>query len=109
VAQTYKVLAQLDPGATTLTDVYVVPGATTAVISCITVANRNAAARSFRLSVAVAGAADNAKQYLAYDMNVPANDTVFLQLGITLGAADKIRVYVSAADISVNVFGVENT
>lgn len=109
MAQTYKVLAQSAPGATTLTDVYTVPGATSAVISSIVVANRSASARTFRLSVAIAGAADTPAQYLAYDMTVPANDSVFIQLGVTLAATDKIRAYVSAADVSINVFGVENT
>lgn len=109
MAQTYKVLAQAAPSATTLTDVYTVPSATIAVVSSMVVANRSASARTFRVSVAIAGAADTPAQYLAYDMAVPANDSIFLQLGITLAATDKLRAYVSAADLSINVFGVENT
>lgn len=109
MAQTYKVLAQAAPSATTLTDVYTVPAATTAVLSSVVVANRSSSARTFRLSVAIAGASDTSAQYVAYDMTVPANDSIFLQLGITLAATDKLRAYVSAADLSINVFGVENT
>ena len=109
MAQAYKVLAQSAPSATTLTDVYTVPSATSSIISSIVVANRSGSARTFRLSVAIAGAADTAAQYIAYDMTVPANDSVFIQLGVTLATTDKLRAYVSAADVSINVFGVENS
>ena len=104
---TYKPLAQNAPVATTLTDVYTVPADTAAVISSVTVCNRSSSERTFRISVAVAGASDTVAQYVAYDMAVPGNDTVFLQLGITLSATDVLRAYVSAADVSVNVFGME--
>lgn len=109
MAQTYKVLAQSNPAATTPTDVYTVPTATTAVISSVVVANRSAVQRTFRLSVRVAGAGADNKQFLAYDMAVPANDTIFLQLGLTLGAADVLTAYASAQELAFNVFGVEHT
>lgn len=109
MAQTYKVLAQANPSATTPTDVYTVPALTTTVVSSVVVANRSSSDRTFRLSVRVAGAGADSKQYLAYDMAVPANDSIFVQLGLTLGAADVLTAYVSAADLSINVFGVENT
>ena len=109
MAQTYKVLGQSNPAATTPTDLYTVPGGKTAVVSSLVVANRSAVSRTFRISVRVAGAgADNA-QYLAYDMAVPAYDTVFLQLGITLAATDVITVYASAQELAFNAFGVENS
>jgi hypothetical protein len=105
VAQAYKVLGQSNPTATTPTDIYTVPAL---IVSSVVVCNRSSSARTFRLSVRVAGGGADNKQYLAYDMNVPANDTIFLQLGITLGAADVLTAYVSAADLALNVFGVEN-
>jgi hypothetical protein len=109
MAQTYKVLAQSNPAATTATTVYTVPASTTAVISSVVLANRSASAVTFRLYVRVGGVALDDKQYLAYDMNLPANDTVFLQLGITLAATDLLCAYVSAQQVAINVFGVENT
>jgi hypothetical protein len=109
MAQTYKVLAQADPAATTPTTVYTVPASTTAVISSVVFANRSASAVTFRLYVRVAAEALTNKQYLAYDMNLPANDSIFLQLGITLAATDLLCAYVSAQQVAINVFGVENT
>lgn len=109
MASTYKVLAQLNPSATTLTDLYTVPGATSAVISTITVAETNAVATTYRVSVAVAGAANNAKQYLVYDGAISANGVVTLTLGISLAATDVVRVYAGTANVSFNAFGVEIT
>ncbi len=109
MASEYKVLAQSTPGATTVTDIYTVPADIEAVISSITICNRTALDKTFRLSIAVNAAADTIAQYIAYDMTVPANDTVFVQIGITLGANDVVRAYVSATGISINVFGVENS
>ncbi len=109
MATDYKVLGQSTPGAGSVTDIYTVPGATTAVISSITFCNRTAIDKTIRLSIAVAGAADTIAQYVAYDMVLPANDTIFIQIGITLGAADVVRALVSATGVTINVFGLENT
>jgi hypothetical protein len=109
MAETFKVLAQTNPGAASLTDSYTVPGATHAVISSVVVCNRSATATSFRVSVAVAGAGDDNKQYLYYDVAINGNDTFVATLGITLGAADVIRVYATLATLSFNIFGDEIT
>lgn len=107
MAETMKVLGQLACAATTAETLYTVPGATQAVVSSVVVANRSAAAVTFRLSARVAGAGADNKQYLYYDVSVPANDTFVATLGITLGAADVLTFYASAAQLSVNAFGTE--
>jgi hypothetical protein len=109
MAEAAKVLAQVNPSATTLTDGYTVPGATSAVVSSITVANRSSTPTSFRISVAVAGAANDNKQYLYYDVEIPGNDTFVATIGVTLETTDVIRVYAAAAQLSFNIFGVEIT
>lgn len=108
MAETRKVLGQSALAAATLTDVYTVPGATQAVVSSVTICNRGAAT-TFRLAVAVAGLADTAKQYIYYDVALPANDTFIATVGVTLGAADVIRAYAASANVSANVYGVEIT
>lgn len=107
MASTYKVLAQSKPIATTLTDAYTVPGATQATVSSLVVTNQSATATSFRVAIAIAGAADTPKQYLYYDVAIPGNDTFVATVGVTLGAADVIRVYNTLATLSFNFFGVE--
>ncbi len=100
-------LAQSNPSATTLTKVYTVPGATSTVGSCIAVCNQAGAGGTFRISIRVAGAADNAKQYIAYDNAIGANATVTFVIGITLAATDEVWVYASSATMSFGMFGSE--
>jgi hypothetical protein len=107
MAVNYKVLGQLNPTANALTTVYTVPAATQAVISTVTVCNQANVATTFRLAVQPANAAINAKHYVNYDTNLPANDTVALTLGLTLGNTDVISANVPTSTVSVSVFGSE--
>ena len=109
MAEAYKVLGQAALAATTLTDVYTVPGGKSAVVSSIVFANRSATAAVVRASIAVAGAADTNKQYIAYDIALDGNVSIALTLGVTLGAADVVRGRADTANVSVNVFGTEIT
>lgn len=109
MTDTYKVLGQAKPAATTLTDLYVVPAATQTSTSSIVVCNQSATATTFRVSVAIAGAADALTQYQFYDAPLDPNETKSIQLGITLGATDKVRVYSAAGTVSFSAFGVEIT
>jgi len=107
MATTYKVLGQSAPSATTATTLYTVPSATEAVISTIVVANRAAAAKTYRIAVRPNGATLADSQYLAYDVPLAANDSIALTLGITVDAADVITVYASSADLTFTAFGSE--
>lgn len=111
MTDTYKILGQSNPSATTLTDVYTVPGGGVqeAIISSVIIANRSSTPTKYRLSVSVAGAGDNNKQYLAYDVQIGANETHTMVLGITLATTDVFRVYATDATLSFNIFGVEKS
>jgi hypothetical protein len=102
----YKVLGQL-AATTTATAVYTVPSSTETVVSTITVCNRAASAKTYRITVRPNDDTLADKQYLAYDVAIAANDTVALTLGITMDATDKIYVSGSTNDLSFNVFGSE--
>jgi hypothetical protein len=107
MATTYKVLGQSAPSATTNTDVYTVPAATSTVVSTITVANRSAGAVSYRIAVRPAGAAIANQHYIAYDIAIAANDTTALTLGVSLATTDVVTVYASTANLTFNIFGSE--
>lgn len=107
--ETYKIIAQSSPVATTLTDIYTVGVGKQAVISSIIVANRSTSTVKYRIALAVAGAADNVKQYIAYDEGINPNGVNEFTIGATLGAGDVIRVYAATANLSFNVFGTEIT
>lgn len=113
MAQSRKVLGQAFPAAATLTAAYTVPGATTTTVSTISACNQGAAQDKIRISIAVAGAADTAKQYIVYDLPLGAAGGTLnpyeMTIGITLGAGDIVRVYSLLGTTSFNIFGAEFT
>ena len=103
--ETFKVVAQVDPPATTLTDAYTV--LSTQFVGKVRICNRGGAT-TYRVSQAVGGAVDDNKQYLAYDTAIGANTNDEIR-GIQLQTADKIRVYAGANTLSFNIIGDEIT
>ena len=109
MATTIKILGQSAPSASTLTDLYTVPGGTQATISTITVCNRGTNVETFRISVAVGGAADDVKQYIYRDLSCYPADSFLATVGLTLGAGDVVRVFATSANFSFQLFGAETT
>lgn len=104
---TYKVLGQVNPTANTLTTVYTVPAATQTVISTVTVCNQANTATTFSLAVRPAGESIAAKHYVNFQTPLPANDTVAVTLGLTLGNTDVLSANVGSSSVSVNAYGGE--
>jgi len=109
MATTYKVLGQSNPSATTATTLYTVPAATSTVVSSLNVCNQAATNATFRIAVRPAGATLSASQYLSYDTTVAANDTISLNIGMSLATTDVITVYASSSTLSFILFGSELT
>jgi hypothetical protein len=107
VAITKRVLGQQAPGGTSQVDLYTVGSGKQTTTSSLVVANRSATPTRFRVSVAPAGAADAPVQYLFYDTTIEGNDTFIATIGLTLGSADKVRVYAELANLSFHLFGAE--
>lgn len=107
MAESYKILGQSAPSATTATDIYTVPSATQAIISSIVVTNRGVSATTFRISLRPNGATEAAQHYIAYDSPIAANDIVALTLGLTVDAADVVTVYALSGDVTFSLFGSE--
>lgn len=109
MTDTRKVLGQSIPASKVLTDGYTVPALTSAVISTIVMCNQGWEEAEVRVAVAVAGAADDPKQYSYHDMPIPSKRTFTATLGITLGAGDVVRVYSDTGSVSFNIFGMETS
>jgi hypothetical protein len=109
MADTLKVLGQSAPLAATLTPIYTVPAATSTTVSSLVVCNRGVGADSFRVSIAIAGAADANAQYLYWNLPLGASDSYIATIGLTLAATDVVRVYAGTANLSFQLFGVEVT
>lgn len=108
MAELVKVIGQLAPAATVLSVLYTVPALTQAVISTLVVANQNSGSNiKFRVSIAIAAAADTPAQYVFYDVLLLKQSAFTATLGITLGAGDVVRVQTDTANVSFNLFGVE--
>lgn len=103
----YKILGQSSPSATTETDLYTVPSATSTVCSSISICNRGATQTTFRISISAAGAATSNKDYLYYDVILAGNDTFIATIGVTLATTDKIRIYSGNSSLSFQVWGTE--
>lgn len=100
-----KILGQANPGSA-LTDLYVVPGGKSSVAN-LNICNTSLFANTYRVSVAINGAVDAPKQYLAYDTVIPANSSASLT-GIYLRAGDVLRVYANVSDVTFVAMGTES-
>lgn len=118
MATTYKVLAQTGSSgstgngsatltATTNTNLYTVPAATSTVISTIIICNQAAVDATFRIAIRPAGATIATQHYIAYNVTVGASDSTTLTLGITLATTDIVTVYSSTSTMSFSLFGSE--
>ena len=110
MATTYKVLGQVNPAATTETQLYLVPSATSAVVSTLTVCNQASAAATYLIAVVKSGGSTSpaaALSWIVYGATVAASDSTALTLGLTLATGDQIRVYASTATLSFSAFGSE--
>lgn len=109
MADAIKVLGQLDVSATTITTLYTVPDLTQTTVSSLVICNRSSSGITFRVSVHVAGAGADDKQFIFYDEALAATTTRTVVIGMCLNQADIVKVYSSAANVSFNMFGVETT
>ena len=107
MGESYHVLGQISPSASTLTTLYTVPASTSTTVSSLLVCNTNSTSSTFRISIQIGGASDTITQYLYYDIPIQANDTFAAVLGITLATTDVIMCQAGATNVAFNVFGVE--
>ena len=109
MADTLKVLGQLAAAATTAETLYTVPNLAQTTTSSLVICNRTAGGLTYRVSVRVAGAVANDKQYLYYDKTLAANETFVAVLGMTLAQSDVVTTYASATGLTFTLFGVETS
>ena len=78
-------------------------------VSSLVVCNRSGSGVTYRVSVRVAGAGADNKQYLFYDKALAANATDTHVIGMTLNQTDVVTVYGSDGNLTFNLFGVETS
>lgn len=102
-----KILGQSSPKIDELIDLYITPNLIHVGNASLFVCNQNSNQILFRVSIALAGASDDPKQYLYYDTALAANTTQIINMSIVLGPSDVIRVRTDTTSVSFNLLGLE--
>jgi hypothetical protein len=113
MAQTYKILGQIQPTVNTATNVYST-GANSAVIQSIYICNQNNANANVDIIVRPVGTALGNQHYILQNQLVGQADTLILNLNITMNSSvvlvanNRYRAGESQqANVSFSAFGVE--
>jgi len=110
MAQSYKRLGAINPSANTQTNVYVVPAATSAVVSTITICNQATTNASYSLALMDASqfnASAPVATFLVRGAIVPAADSIILTIGLTANASSVFVANTNSPNISFSMFGSE--
>lgn len=107
MASSYKQLGQQAPAATTEVTLYTVPASKAAVLSTISVCNRDSGSATFRIAVLPGGGTTANADYLYYDETVTGNSTFLITAGIAMATTDVIKVYASTANLTFHAYGDE--
>lgn len=97
-------VAQSNPSAASLTDLYVAPSGKEAVVSTLAIAEHGGDFAQFDVLVSPSGAAASDTHILIKDGQLGAKDTLFFTIGIALAPTDVIRVKASTADVTFTAF-----
>lgn len=104
-----KVLGQQADATTAAVPLYTVPSLTSTTASTLMVCNRTSGLLTFRVSVHVAGAGADNKQYIFYDVPLNGNTSLSVTIGMTIAEDDVVNAFASGTGLSFNLFGVETS
>ena len=110
MANSFKILGQVNPTANTQSNVYVVPTATATVINSINIDNTGTANASY--SIIIVPSTDNStsplpKHFILRGSIAPSGDTVLLDFPLTLPAGTVVAANTNNGSLAISAFGVE--
>ena len=108
MAENFKVLGSAAPGAGVEGTLLTVPANTQDVVATLTICNTGAAT-TFRVAVAPNGTPTATRHHVYFDAAIGPNVTVAVTIGMTLAAADQLRVQSASGSVAFNAFGTEVT
>lgn len=108
MSATRKNVGQAAPDGNTLTDAYTV-AVTSSVVGLVMCANRSDYPAKVSISHAVAGAADEVKQYLVYEHVIPPHLEFPFAREIFMLITDVLRVKSDTGNVSFNVYAEERS
>ena len=111
MANDYKILGQITSTANTLSNVYVVPAASAAVINSIHIVNTGVANASYSIAVIPSGQTIGAttlpRFFVIRGSVIPTADSAQLDFPITLPAGAVLAANASTASVQISAFGLE--
>jgi len=111
MANSFKILGQVNPTANTQSNVYVVPTATAAVVNSININNTGAANASYSIiimpSTEYSGTDPLPKHFILRGSIAPSGDTVLLDFPLTLPAGTVVAANTNNGSLAISAFGVE--
>ena len=107
MAQSYKILGQVNPSANTLSNVYVTPNSTEGVVNSIIIANQYTDNASFSLVVRPIDETLDDKHYIVRGCVVPGSDTLTMTLSLTLQGDVILAANTNSPNLSFGAYGVE--
>lgn len=104
-------LAQVQGTASvgTYATLYSTGASESAIISTIGICNTASTAVTYRVGVSASAGTPTASEWIVYDNTVPANDTVFLTVGLTMQASKFLRISSSASTCAFSASYALNT
>jgi len=110
MATTYtRVGVQGTASVSTYTTLYNTTAGKSAVLSTIAIVNTSASAQTYRIGFDTTAGTPDATEWLAYGTSVPANDAVYLSIGVSIPENTYIRVSSSSDTVTFQAFISEIT
>lgn len=101
MARTYKLpQVQGTSSVSTYATLYSTSGSVSGVVSTIAVCNTAASSATYRIAVMPTEGTPSAEHWIVYGASVPANETIFLTVGLSIPASRFIRVSSSANTVT---------
>ena len=107
MANIHKVLGQINPSANTLTNVYVTPTSTSAIVGTITIRNLNGSNASYSLVVRPNNETLNNKHYIVRGGILPGNELISITGAVTMNAGVILAANTNSSSVTFNAYGVE--
>lgn len=101
MARTYKLpQVQGTAGISTYATLYSTSASVSGVVSTIAICNTAAASATYRIAIMPTEGTPSAEHWIVYGASVPANETVFLTIGLSVPSSRFIRVSSSANTVT---------
>ena len=109
MANAHKILGQVSPSANTLSNLYVTPASTSAIVGTITLHNFSDANASYSLVVRPINEEFDSKHYIVRGGILPARELISITGAVTMNADVILAANTNSGNVSLNAYGVEIT